>query len=114
MGHSSLLGIDEVPLEAPGRDDEALGPSESSDSASDRVGANDLAEADPNEAVDITLGRDVVHPPIEGSDSDAQVRAGADISVDRIFSPEDEEEEGIEEFEDNAAEPARSSTRRTP
>ena len=107
MGHSNVLGLDEAPLEAAGRDDEALGPSESSDSASDRVGANDLVEADPNEPVDITLGRDVVHPPIEGSDD--ELRAGADISVDRVFNPEDEEE-GLEEFEDEEgkdAEPAR-------
>ena len=98
MGHSSVLGADEVPLEAKGRNAEALGPGESSDSASDCIGADDLPAADPNEPVDLTLGRDIARRPIErayGGDDDGcgdEDLAGADISVDRIFNPDEEKD----------------------
>jgi len=90
MGRSSLLGTEKAPLEAPGRDDKALGPSDSSDTASDRVGSDELPEADPGEPVDITLERDVAHHSIETTDSESEAEFGADISVDREFDAEDD------------------------
>ena len=39
MSHSSILGGDRAPQQAPGRDAETLGPSDSSDSGSDVHGA---------------------------------------------------------------------------
>lgn len=89
MGRSSVLGTDQAPLETKGRDEEALGPGDSSDSASDLVGADDLPSADPGEPVDVTLGRDVAHAPIEQTEDDGS-QLGADITVDRIFNPDDE------------------------
>ena len=95
--NSSLLGADEAPLEADGRDVEALGPSESSDSGSDCIGADDLPAADPNEPVDVTLGRDVARRSIEGSEGSDEAQPGADISVDRVFTPDEEERAGAED-----------------
>ena len=91
MGHSNLLGTDEAPQEAAGRDDGALGPSESSDSASDCVGVADLPAADPNEPVDVTLSRDIARRPIESGDDNEEAGAGADIKVDRVFDPDAED-----------------------
>ena len=88
--NSSLLGADAAPLEADGRDDEALGPSESSDSGSDCIGADALPAADPNEPVDVTLGRDIARRSIESADGGDEQRPGADISVDRVFTPDEE------------------------
>ncbi len=95
MGHSSVLGADGAPLEPDGRGDEALGPSESSDSASDCIGADQLPAADPNEPVDLTLARDIARRPVEpvygGSDAADDDLDGADISVDRVFNPDGED-----------------------
>jgi hypothetical protein len=43
MAHSSILGADRAPSQAQGRDLEALGPSDTSDSGSDVQGVLDLA-----------------------------------------------------------------------
>jgi len=100
MGRSSVLGTDQAPLEAKGRDEKALGPGDSSDSGSDLVGADDLPSADPGEPVDVTLGRDVPRKPIEQAQDDGSP-LGDDINVDRVFSP-DEEGEDDEEALDKA------------
>ena len=42
MSHSSILGGDRAPQQAPGRDADTLGPSDSSDSGSDVQGATRL------------------------------------------------------------------------
>jgi len=92
MAHSSLLGIDEAPQRAQGTDEQALGPSDSSDSGSDALGADDLPTADPGEPVDVTLGRDVAVAPIEGTSENSNETEASDIGVDRIIDAPDSEE----------------------
>jgi hypothetical protein len=102
MGHSSLVGIDPVPLIAEGRDSDALGPSDSSDSASDIAGITD-DDGDPSAPVDTILGTDAASATERmsgGSDAGGTGerrsaaadggREGADISVDRIMRAGDE------------------------
>ena len=89
MAHSSLLGIDEAPQRTLGTDEQALGPSDSSDSGSDTLGADDLPTADPGEPVDVTLGRDVVVAPIEGTSENSDEIEPSDIGVDRIIEAPD-------------------------
>ncbi len=75
MGHSSLLGLEKAAIEPEGRDIAALGPSDNSDSGSDRMGLEDMDTDDPVER----------HPAQRGVDMPG---AGArDIGVDRIFTP---------------------------
>lgn len=70
MARSPLSGgVERAPLEPEGRDPAALGPSDSTDSGSDIAGIDALDTADPALPVD------------------AGGRAGADVSVDRIFDP---------------------------
>src|SRR6218665_2190974 len=69
MARSSLTGIEEAPTQAEGRDEEALGPSDSSDSGSDLVGIDALKQADPNEPVDLTVSRDIQHAPLHPHDN---------------------------------------------
>lgn len=91
MATSSILGADRAPSQAAGRDVEALGPSDSSDSGSDVQGELELA---PPTDLDATLG--VAQTGLD-SDSDAagtgergaaladeQGREGADILPDRV------------------------------
>lgn len=113
MGHSSLVGIDPAPLEAPGRDTGALGPSDSSDSGSDMAGLDTMDDGDPGQPVDVAMNQDARRPlqsadTLDGSASDSagtgerrsaaadSGREGGDIGVDRIFDPDDE----IDEDED--------------
>lgn len=92
MGHSSLLGIDKAPQRAQGRDDDALGPSDISDTGSDTIGADALPTADPGEPVDVTLGRDQAVAPIEGSSEASDETEASDIDVDQIIEAPDSEE----------------------
>jgi hypothetical protein len=73
MGTSSLLGTHSVPVIPAGSDSDALGPSDSSDSGSDLIGADpaDIADAGelPAEGADISVDR-VVGPP--GAEDEAQ------------------------------------------
>lgn len=91
MARSSLLGIDTAPTPAPGRDAASLGPGDNSDSGSDVVGLED--DADPGMPVDVALRGDQPSPLPLGETTaaaegdDAGVRDGADIGVDRIFTP---------------------------
>ena len=104
MATSPLLGGERAPTQAKGRDVEALGPSDSSDSGSDVQGELDLyPDSDLENHLSITPGRD--------SDSDAggtgergaalpesDVREGDDIAPDQIRSLADEADD-----EDQAA-----------
>jgi len=73
MGYSSLFGSEQAALEPAGRDTEALGPGDNSDSGSDRVGLEDEGTDDPVER----------YPAERG----AGVLGAKDIGVDRIFTP---------------------------
>lgn len=79
MAKDSLLGAEKAPQVAPGRDTAALGPSDSSDSGSDMMGIPEGQDTTPGVMTD---------PPL---------RAGADIGVDRVFSPFDAEDEAASE-----------------
>ncbi|WP_457418759.1 hypothetical protein [Roseateles sp. P5_E7] len=94
MGHSSLVGTDKAPLRPKGTDEQALGPSDSTDSGSDTLGADSLPTADPGEPVDVTLNRDQAVAPIEGTSEESNETEASDIGVDRIIGSPDEE--GIE------------------
>jgi len=74
MGYSSILGADTAPTQPAGRDADALGPSDNSDSGSDAIGTHE-AHAD-SDAVG-TGERGAVNPDVEG-------REGGDIAPDRI------------------------------
>jgi hypothetical protein len=103
MGHSSLLGTEEAPTEAKGRDTAALGPGDNSDSGSDMMGITDAdGGGDPDLPVDVALRDENPHTlaseSVSGSTSDAggtgerrsaaadAGREAADIGVDRIVS----------------------------
>jgi len=108
MAHSSLLGIDPVAKTPSGRDSEALGPSDTSDSGSDVAGLADENDGDPGLPSDVATGGDSEHPETsfeaigEGSNTDstgtgerrsaagdAGSRDGADIAPDRVvFDPD--------------------------
>ncbi len=95
MSHSSILGGERAPQQAKGRDDETLGPSDTSDSGSDIQGASRLkTDAEEGELGGAT-------PVSNDSDSDSMgtgeraeavpegARDGADIGPDRIASSQD-------------------------
>ena len=96
MSQSSILGGDRAAQQAPGRDAETLGPSDTSDSGSDIQGATRL-KTEPEEGEE-TGG---ATPIAEDSDSDAEgtgeraeavpegARDGADIAPDRIARSKD-------------------------
>jgi len=92
MATSSILGADRAPSQAKGRDVEALGPSDTSDSGSDVQGELDLAP--PTDLDDTVFG--TVQPGLR-SDSDSggtgergaalpdeDAREGSDILPDRV------------------------------
>ena len=130
MGHSSLVGIDHAPPEPAGRDTAALGPSDSSDSGSDMAGL-DQDDGDPGQPVDVAMNLDARQPlqsgdTLSGAGSDSSGtgerrsaaadsgREGADISVDRIFDPanedldlEDQDLDEIEQLEASTPQPGR-------
>lgn len=130
MGRSSLLGVDPAAPEPASRDKAALGPSDSSDSGSDVTGLEaDDDDADPGLPVDVALRDDQAAPlplgeSLPASEGEVGVRDGADIGVDRVFTPgegedvealleavddapvsEDEEDEDDEDSEADAAKP---------
>jgi hypothetical protein len=95
MSHSSILGGDRAPQQAPGRDAESLGPSDTSDSGSDIRGAGRMNAADTQE------GQFGATPVERESDTDSMgtgeraeavpegARDGADIAPDRIARSKD-------------------------
>ncbi|MEF7616215.1 hypothetical protein V4F39_20035 [Aquincola sp. MAHUQ-54] len=115
MGNSSILGGTVAPKQAEGRDTDALGPSDSSDSGSDVQGER-LA------ATPLDNG-DLVHatPAVHGSDTDAggtgergsavpgEDAAGADIGPDHVetLAPDDAMDDAVsidaDDIEDFAA-----------
>ena len=100
MGRSSAAGID--PADPNDPDEDRFGPSDSSDTGSDRAGLDALAEDDPALPVDVALGEDASRPVTPDEDGleaqtdsagtgerraaghDAGGHDGADIGVDRI------------------------------
>ena len=74
MAYSSILGAETAPAQHSGKDAEALGPSDNSDSGSDAVGTGE-AHADSDSVG--TGERGAVTPNVEG-------REGGDIAPDRI------------------------------
>jgi hypothetical protein len=82
MAYSSILGADKAPVHPSGRDAEALGPSDNSDSGSDAAGTFE-AHAD-SDAVG-TGERGAVTPGVEG-------REGADILPDQVVAASAEEQ----------------------
>lgn len=116
MGHSSLIGIDLATLEPGGRDRNALGPGDSSDTGSDMVGIEMNDEEDPGLPVDVALRDDMPHPLVStgpsadggtsdaagtgerrSAVSDARLQEASDIGVDRVFSIDGLDEELGEE-----------------
>ena len=95
MSQSSILGGDRAPQQASGRDDDLLGPSDTSDTGSDIQGATRL-KTEPEEG---ELGG--ATPVVADSDTDAEgtgeraeavpegARDGADIAPDRIARSKD-------------------------
>jgi hypothetical protein len=95
MSQSSILGGDRAPQQAPGRDDDTLGPSDISDSGSDIQGATRLKTDTPEGEVGGAT------PVDTNSDSDSMgtgeraeavpegARDGADIAPDRIARSKD-------------------------
>ena len=83
MKPKNLPGIDIGADERSGPTDAHLGPSNSSDSASDLAGLNVMDDDDPNDLVDVALrgdgGRSL-------SSAGTSVEA-ADVDVDRVFTP---------------------------
>lgn len=113
MGRSSILGADRAPTQAAGRDTDALGPSDTSDSGSDIQGEPFLYESSPE---DERLGAARTD---HSSDSDAagtgerhsalpdeDVRDGADILPDRIgrFSGSGSDEDDLSLDDETLAE----------
>lgn len=104
MARSSISGADRAPTQAQGRDVEALGPSDTSDSGSDVQGELDLAA--PTDLDRALHG--VVQPGLEsGSDAagtgergaalpDEEGREGADILPDEVRSFADEAQDAEE------------------
>ena len=100
MARSSIYGADRAPTQAQGRDVEALGPSDTSDSGSDVQGELDLAA--PTDLDNSIFG--VTQPGLEsGSDAagtgergaalpDEEAREAADIMPDDVRSLADESE----------------------
>jgi hypothetical protein len=90
MAYSSILGADMAPTQPSGRDAEALGPSDNSDSGSDAVGTYE-AHAD----------SDAVGTGERGSVTPGEGKEGADILPDRVVRMADGD--GAEEDRDEQA-----------
>src|SRR5205814_1803775 len=82
MAYSSILGAEQAPTQPSGRDAEALGPSDNSDTGSDTKGTPE-AHAD-SDAVG-TGERGAVTPHVEG-------REGGDILPDHVVELSEEEQ----------------------
>ena len=81
MAYSSILGADKAPAQPSGRDSDALGPSDNSDSGSDAVGTFEaLADSD-----SVGTGE-------RGSVTPGEAPEGADILPDHIVEMSAEEQ----------------------
>lgn len=120
MATSSVLGIDQAEISAPGRDTASLGPSDTSDTGSDIAGLDEFDDSDPSMPIDVALDPDAVRPHAgsdvygAGVDSDASgtgearsatgdagLREAADIGVDRIV--DDPNESALQDDVDDIA-----------
>lgn len=110
MGHSSLVGTDKAPRRPKGTDEQALGPSDTTDTGSDIQGADALPSADPGEPVDVTLGRDRAVAPIEGTGEQSDETEASDIGPDRVIDPMDSVEAPVDDDEHTDALPQRVAT----
>jgi hypothetical protein len=75
MAYSSILGADVAPANPSGRDAEALGPSDNSDSGSDAIGTAEAHE-----------DSDSVGTGSRGAVAGPDAREGADILPDRVVN----------------------------
>lgn len=95
MSSSSLLGAERAPQQARGRDAEALGPSDTSDSGSDIMGATrfetDAEEGELGGATPIALDSDSdsMGTGVRAEAVPEGARDGADIAPDRIVRSKD-------------------------
>lgn len=91
MARSSILGADRAPRNAEGRDSDALGPSDSSDSGSDVAGATEIDAADEMDNIGqgVHAGRSGISDASGTGERGSavlgdDVEEGADILPDRI------------------------------
>lgn len=80
MAYSSILGADSAPAQPGGRDANALGPSDNSDSGSDTVGTNEAHE-----------DSDAAGTGERGAVVGRDAREGGDIMPDRVVNLADNE-----------------------
>jgi hypothetical protein len=80
MAYSSILGAESAPAQPSGRDADALGPSDNSDSGSDAAHTHE-SHAD----------SDAAGTGERGSVTPGEAREGADILPDRVLSASEEE-----------------------
>jgi hypothetical protein len=92
MPHSPLAGVDRAAPTSPGRDVEALGPGDSSDSGSDLSGLDDRDLADPGMPVDEAMRHAHARHPLHGGAIDGGASAPTDIATDRVFTIGEEPE----------------------
>ena len=97
MSHSSILGGEKAPTQARGRDTDALGPSDSSDSGSDVQGEHSHLASDPQDAgalpAELDSDTDAAGTGERGAAFGADVEEGADIRPDRIDGLDDVSED---------------------
>jgi len=93
MSQSSILGGQKAPTQARGRDTDALGPSDSSDSGSDVQGEHTHLASDPQDAgavpVELDSDTDAAGTGERGAAFGTEIEEGADIRPDRIEGPND-------------------------
>ena len=111
MSHSSILGGETAAARSAGRDTDALGPSDSSDSGSDVQGERvmptrrDLPDEMGAVPVDLGSDSDAQGTGERGSAEGNDGAAGADILPDRIIeSPEELEASGLYDDGEDVAE----------
>ena len=100
MSQSSILGGQKAPTQAPGRDTDALGPSDSSDSGSDVQGEHTRLASDPDDAgavpADLESDTDSSGTGERGAAYGNDVDEGADIRPDHVDAISDVGEEAVE------------------
>lgn len=119
MARSSIRGTSPAPPQPAGRDTASLGPGDTSDSGSDMMGISDSDGGDPNAPADVgsrddqshsLLSPDGLNSPSDAAGTGESRSAGADagkqdgwdIGVDRVFTPDGEEDAPADEDPDLA------------
>ena len=111
MAYSSILGADQAPTQASGRDSQALGPSDNSDSGSDAIGTSEshgdsdasgtgeggaLPGSEAEEGRDIMpdhvvrLGLNAGTPDEDEADTDTLTNLDSDTDADNLDAGADE------------------------